>query len=284
MKCANIEVKKLSSAFYMSIAYKIDSQLLQEKQSQIDTLCKNYYKKLAKQLLRSDMDAETRDEVELSISQKVGEYRIEQNKKLGVYKLKDSVRELEKLVLVKNNNPLHDNMAPEKITLLRSYYESMLAKYGMDLFRISHDSDKNGQSTFSFWKSKFEQIDGHKYSDITICVKGEDGISAHKVVLPKELKRYGSDSYVFESEKEYKNFLKKYKIFEYHSRDGLDEAGLKKYIDCQFDFDFLHKFVYADKINALEVKAYSRNFLDSIWQTYEYKNNICKIKQKNAEL
>lgn len=289
MKWGKIDVKKLSSAFYMSIAYKINKQMLAEKEKEIDKMCKDYQKKTFKKLFKSDMNAETAEKVELEIAQKVGEYRIELNREKGVYKLKDELygvgdeKGLEELVLIKNNNPLHDNFVPDKVTLLRSYYESMKAKYGQDLFIISHKNESVGQSSFNYWKSKLEQIDGHKYSDTTLAYKTEDGYCARKVVMPRDLKRYGVDSYIFESEEAYKKFLSQNKVFEYHAKEVASGDKLKAYAQTDYDFDFLNKFVYAEKINPIEVSAFSQNFLDSIWETYEYKNNIRTLQQNKEE-
>lgn len=289
MKCVDIEVQKLMSALNLSLFYFDCKNQLKEKQDRVERLCHAYKTKLLKVGIKAGMGAHSVDKVEHDVEQIVGAFRIRLYEKHGIYDLMDKLYGvvgqdgLEKCVMVKNNNPLHDNMVPEKVTVFRSNYEKLLAKYGFGFFSFSHKSPEGGKSDFDCLLDELKKQTGRAYLDATILVRDGDGITAHKVILKDDLAKYCAGSFVFANEDDYAKFLKNNEAYEYHCRYGMeDEVKLHYYIDKQCDFDFFSKFVYADNIDFAELNK-NKCIVDAILSVYRNKFSQVALVTKNEK-
>ena len=273
-----IDVKKLRKAISLTMAYLVNQKILQKKQSEVENLCKQNIKKLSKEHLKKNMNSEQREIAEALIQKKFLDYKIELSRQRGIYELLDELKMLEKKVMVKNDNPLHDNNPPTYVTILRNYCETMAAKYGFSAFSFSGEAPDGGISVFDYWVSKFETADGKKVFDATIVAKvNDDKICAYKVLMPKDLKRFCCDNYTFANEQEIQEFIKKNHLLVHHSRHNLEKNNLVYYKNTIFEYSPLSRLVYPD-INDDYVEIFNKQYIESVLKTFEYKNILLQKK------
>lgn len=202
-------VRKLNTYFTWSVYYKIQSQILENKIKKIQSKTENYKNELIKKYCSNYVSAEEKAFLDNYITKKVSDFKLQLQYKENIFELMDKMENFKEIVVVPNKNPLNDNMAPTHICLLQNYYENLIAKYGINLFVISHNDAKNKQSSFDFLLSRLKSSTGKVYEDMTFVVNSKDGISAYKAIADNKLNDYNFDNYTFSNQAEFKKFMKK---------------------------------------------------------------------------